>query len=109
MVQSAAQIAARLEVFRTETLASFEPVDKAKEAAHAEMNALLDSAVPPENLALPEVLITNTRAGLYIYVNSLVRSSLSPLDRDKLGRANVCDFCTDAARRSSPHGRHGHI
>ncbi|KLU88418.1 hypothetical protein MAPG_07403, partial [Magnaporthiopsis poae ATCC 64411] len=72
MVQSAAQIAARLEVFRTETLASFEPVDKAKEAAHAEMNALLDSAVPPENLALPEVLITNTRVGLYIYVNSLL-------------------------------------
>ncbi|KAL8333077.1 hypothetical protein RB593_003021 [Gaeumannomyces tritici] len=72
MVQSAAQIAARLEVFRTETLAGFEPVDKAIEAAQGEMNALLDSAVPPENLVLPEILISHTRAGLYIYVNSLL-------------------------------------
>ena len=71
-MQSASQIASRLELFRTETLASFDPVDKKKESANAEMDDILDSTVGLENFVLPEMPVANTRAGLYIYLNAAV-------------------------------------
>lgn len=77
IVQSAEQIAERLVHFRTETLAGFEPIDKAKAAASAEMDDFIDSAMGLDNLVVPEIMITNTRAGLYIYLNSLVRKRIA--------------------------------
>ncbi len=63
-------MAARLELFRTETLASFEPVDKVKEAENVEIDNLLDSTMGLQNFVLPDLEILNTRAGLYIYLNA---------------------------------------
>lgn len=72
IMQSAEQISQRLVQFRTETLAGFEPVDKAKAAANADMDDFLDSTMGLDSLVVPEIPISNTRAGLYIYLNSLV-------------------------------------
>lgn len=73
IMQNASQIAARLEFFRTETLASFEPADKKKEAANAEIDDILDSTMGLDNFVIPEIPISNSRAGLYIYLNACVR------------------------------------
>ncbi|RYP66395.1 hypothetical protein DL771_007804 [Monosporascus sp. 5C6A] len=70
MLQNAPQIAGRLELFRTETLASFDPIDKKKDPVNAEMDDILDSTVGLDNFVVPELPITNTRAGLYIYLNA---------------------------------------
>ncbi|ORY71831.1 mediator complex subunit Med5 [Pseudomassariella vexata] len=68
----ASQVASRLEFFRTDTLAAFEPVDKKKEAAKAEIDDLLDSTMGLDNFVIPELPVTNARAGLYIYLNALL-------------------------------------
>ncbi|PNP48362.1 hypothetical protein TGAMA5MH_00646 [Trichoderma gamsii] len=60
----------KLELFRTEVLAPLDPVDKSKQAANAVMDDILDSTVGVDNLVIPEVPITNTRAGLYIYLGA---------------------------------------
>ncbi|KAI0122965.1 mediator complex subunit Med5 [Xylariales sp. AK1849] len=70
IMQSASQIAARLEQFRTSTLAGFEPVDKKNEAAKAEMEDLIDSTIGLDNFPVSELSIMNSRAGLYIYLNA---------------------------------------
>ncbi|KAF3770718.1 Med5-domain-containing protein [Cryphonectria parasitica EP155] len=68
--QGAAQIASRLEMFRTETLAGFEPVDKKKEAANAEIDELFDETVGLQSIVLQPLDILRSRAGLYIYLNA---------------------------------------
>jgi mediator of RNA polymerase II transcription subunit 5 len=68
-------IADRLELFRA-TAASFEPVDKAKDAAKG-IDELLNSAVGHESLMLSELHIANTRAGLYIYLNACVSEQIT--------------------------------
>lgn len=70
MQSGASQIAERLESFRTGTLASFEPLDKKNEAAKAEFDDLIDSTLGFDNLAVSEIAVMNTRAGLYIYLNA---------------------------------------
>lgn len=72
IMQNASQIAARLELFRTETLAGFEPIDKKKEAANAEMDELLDETLGLQNLSIPDLHVDRSRAGLYIYLNAAV-------------------------------------
>lgn len=62
----------KLELFRTEVLAPLDPVDKSKQAANAVMDDILDSTVGVENLVIPEIPISNTRAGLYIYLSASV-------------------------------------
>lgn len=74
ILQSASQIAGRLELFRTETLAAFDPADKKRESASAEMDDILDSTVGLDSFVVPELPISNTRAGLYIYLNAAVGS-----------------------------------
>ncbi|KAJ9134623.1 Mediator of RNA polymerase II transcription subunit 5 [Pleurostoma richardsiae] len=69
IMQGASQIAARLELFRTDTLASFEPASK-KEAANTEIDELLDSTMGLDNFAVADLHIENSRAGLYIYLNA---------------------------------------
>ncbi len=73
ILQSASQIAGRLELFRTGTLAAFDPVDKKKDPASVEMDDILDSTVGLDSFVVSELPITNTRAGLYIYLNAAVR------------------------------------
>ncbi|KAI1076096.1 Med5-domain-containing protein [Whalleya microplaca] len=69
IMQSASQIAGRLELFRTETLASFEPADKKKEALNHEMNDL-ESSMALDSVVITEIPTVNSRAGLYIYLNA---------------------------------------
>ncbi|ROW06053.1 hypothetical protein VMCG_04710 [Cytospora schulzeri] len=70
IMQNASQIATRLELFRTGMLAGFEPIDKKKEADNAEMDELLDETIGLQNVAIPDLHITPSRAGLYIYLNA---------------------------------------
>ncbi|KAI0009032.1 Med5-domain-containing protein [Xylariaceae sp. FL0662B] len=69
ILQSASQIAGRLELFRTETLASFEPADKKEDASHG-MDELLESAMALDSVVVSELPTVNSRAGLYIYLNA---------------------------------------
>jgi len=67
-----ASIAERLELFRS-TLASFEPAEKPKDGGLEEM---LDSSVGLDSVILPELPISNSRAGLYIYLNACVSAEV---------------------------------
>ncbi|KGQ05737.1 Mediator of RNA polymerase II transcription subunit 5 [Beauveria bassiana D1-5] len=60
----------RLEIFRTQTLAQLDPIDEKKKAANAAMEELLDSTVGSDNFVIPEILISNSRAALYVYLNA---------------------------------------
>ncbi|KAG5943375.1 hypothetical protein E4U60_006702 [Claviceps pazoutovae] len=61
----------RLEMFRTDTLAKLDPVDKKKQAAaNAAMDELLDTTVGLDSIVIPDMPISNTRAALYIYLNA---------------------------------------
>lgn len=76
LLQNSAQAAARLEVFRTETLIAIEPVDKKEMAADKAIEDILDESIGlahgVDSMVVEEVPIMNSRAGLYIYLNSLV-------------------------------------
>ncbi|KAI8960103.1 Med5-domain-containing protein [Daldinia sp. FL1419] len=69
ILQSASQIASRLELFRTETLASFEPVDKKKETTNPGFDDI-ESTMALDNFVVPDLPNVNSRAGLYIYLNA---------------------------------------
>ncbi|EGU74803.1 hypothetical protein FOXB_14696 [Fusarium oxysporum f. sp. conglutinans Fo5176] len=69
-LQLVPQITDKLEQFRTEILASSDPADKKKQATNAAMDELLDSAVGLDNFVVAEIPVSNTRAGLYIYLNA---------------------------------------
>lgn len=71
-LQLVPEIADKLELFRTEILASSDPVDKRKQVANAAMDELLDSTVGLENFVVTPISVSNTRAGLYIYLNAAV-------------------------------------
>lgn len=79
---NATEPATRLEIFRTQTLAGFEPFDKNKEAEDAQVYEVFDQTVGLDNFQVRELPIENTRAGLYIYLNAAVSSA--PL--------NLCSF-----------------
>ncbi|KAI5859468.1 Med5-domain-containing protein [Durotheca rogersii] len=70
ILQSASQIASRLELFRTETLASFEPANKKKETGNPGIDDLLESTMALDNFSVTELPTVNSRAGLYIYLNA---------------------------------------
>ncbi|KAK3940761.1 mediator complex, subunit Med5 [Diplogelasinospora grovesii] len=70
MMQSQPDIAGRLELFRGQTLASFEPADKKKDAAVSDMSSYMDNLIGLDNFQVPEIPIVNSRAGLYIYLNA---------------------------------------
>lgn len=73
-MQNAGPIATRLDMFRTSTLAGFEPADGQKNPSNAEIEDLFDSTVALENFVISELPIVNSRAGLYIYLNAAVSS-----------------------------------
>jgi len=83
LMQSSPQIAARLEIFRRETLVALLPVDakeKNKDAerggAEKEMDDILEGGLGMslglESMVVEDIPSMNTRAGLYVYLNSLV-------------------------------------
>jgi mediator of RNA polymerase II transcription subunit 5 len=65
-----------LEVFRTQTMLAIEPVDKKEKAAEKEIEDILEEgmALGVESMVVAEMPIMNSRAGLYVYLNSLVSS-----------------------------------
>lgn len=76
VLQSSPQSAARLEVFRTETLLAVEPVEvkEVKGGADKDIEDLLQEGLElgVESMVVEEMPVMNTRAGLYVYLNSLV-------------------------------------
>jgi mediator of RNA polymerase II transcription subunit 5 len=71
-VNNSTEIAARLEMIRSQTLASFEPVDKTKDAEDTQVLDVYDQTVGLESFQIQELPIENTRAGLYLYLNAAV-------------------------------------
>jgi len=70
--ESTAHMSQRLRRVYTTTLAAFEPVETgADQKAEKPLDSLEDQSWH-ENLALPELSIPPTRAGLYIYLNAAV-------------------------------------
>jgi mediator of RNA polymerase II transcription subunit 5 len=76
LLRSSPQSAARLEVFRTQTLLAIEPVNNKERAADKEIEDILEEgmALGIETMAVADMPTMNSRAGLYVYLNSLVRS-----------------------------------
>jgi mediator of RNA polymerase II transcription subunit 5 len=97
IVHNADRIATRLDLFRTSTLAGFEPTDEKKEDTSAELDQLFGGTVDPEHYVIPDMPIVNSRAGLYIYLNAAVCNSYRKLPYDTRLHA--------AARRPSSGGR----
>lgn len=71
-LQLVPEITEKFEMFRKETLGSQDPTDKKKQVASAAMDELLDSTVGLDNFVVNEFPVSNTRAGLYIYLNAAV-------------------------------------
>jgi mediator of RNA polymerase II transcription subunit 5 len=74
LLQSSPQSAARLELFRTQTILAIEPVDKKERAADKEIEDILEEgmALGVESMVVADMPAMNSRAGLYVYFNSLV-------------------------------------
>ncbi|PHH81203.1 hypothetical protein CDD80_38 [Ophiocordyceps camponoti-rufipedis] len=80
-MQPAPGFVERLEMFRTDTLARLDPLFKKKQAdANAAMDELLEPAMRLENFVVPEIPITNSRAGLYVYLNAAGETQSSAID-----------------------------
>jgi len=79
LMQSSPQGAARLELFRTQTILAIEPVDKKERAADKEIEEMLEEgmALPVESMVVADMPTMNSRAGLYVYLNSLVSTPIS--------------------------------
>ncbi|KAK3378393.1 mediator complex, subunit Med5, partial [Podospora didyma] len=69
IMQTPSEVTNRLDIFRSQTLASFEPVDK-KDTAVSAINSYMDNLIGLENFQVPEIPIINSRAGMYIYLNA---------------------------------------
>ena len=78
LLQGSPLSASRLDDFRMGTLVRIEPVDKKERAADQEIEDILDEGMVLgiESLVVADLPIVNSRAGLYVYLNSLVCSRL---------------------------------
>lgn len=74
LLQSSPQSATRLELFRTQTMVDIEPVDKKEIEANKEIDAILDEGMGLgiDSVVVADLPTMNSRAGLYVYLNSLV-------------------------------------
>ena len=79
LLQSSPQSAARLELFRTQTMVEIEPVDKKEIEANKEIDAILDGGMGLgiDSVVVADLPTLNSRANLYIYLNSLVSTHRS--------------------------------
>lgn len=78
LLQSSPQNVQRLDVFRTQTLITILPVDKKERAANAEIDEILDSTIGMniDNIVVANLPTINSRAGLYIYLSSIVSTRM---------------------------------
>jgi mediator of RNA polymerase II transcription subunit 5 len=53
-------------------MASFDPIEKAKESVPGDLEHLIDSAVALDNFMVSELPLGRSRAGMYIYLNACV-------------------------------------
>jgi|SRR5450432_3106813 mediator of RNA polymerase II transcription subunit 5 len=85
LMHSSSLIAERLELFRTQTLLPLEPIDKKTQAANDEINQMIDStlALGIDSVPVVDLPPINSRAGLYVYLHSIVRT-LGPSYRNSL-------------------------
>lgn len=84
-LQPAPGFVERLELFRTDTLARLDPVDKKRQAAeNAAMDELLQTTVGLENLVIPDLPISNTRSALFIFFNASVSTTSRDLNMAEL-------------------------
>ena len=74
-MQTPSEVTNRLELFRSQTLTNFEPVDK-KDTAVSAIDSYMDNLIGLENFQVPEMPSINSRAGMYIYLNAAVRHPL---------------------------------
>jgi mediator of RNA polymerase II transcription subunit 5 len=67
-------IAERLDQFRTQTLLPLDPIDKKTQAANDEIDQMIDSslALGIDTIPVVDLPTVNSRAGLYVYLHSLV-------------------------------------
>ncbi|KAG4434630.1 hypothetical protein IFR05_009894 [Cadophora sp. M221] len=76
LLQCSPQGAARLEVFRTETLVALQPVEikQPKAGADKEIDDILEGELElgVDSMVVEELPVINTRAGLYVYFNALL-------------------------------------
>jgi mediator of RNA polymerase II transcription subunit 5 len=72
-------IAEKLELFRTQTLVPLDPIDKKTQAANDEIDQMIDSSMGMgiDSIPVVDLPTVNSRAGLYIYLHSLVSESPS--------------------------------
>lgn len=78
LLQSSPQNATRLELFRAQTLVALTPqTEKGDMSANKEIDEMLEGGLglSVDGIVVEEVPGVNSRAGLYIYLNSLVRTS----------------------------------
>lgn len=73
LINGSSMFAERLELY-TKTLVALEPVDKKAQKAGAEIDQIIDSAMAlgMDNIPVVEIPTMNSRAGLYVYLDSLV-------------------------------------
>lgn len=76
IMHAADRIANRLDLFRTSTLAGFEPVEEKKQEPNTELDNLFDGTVNLEHFVIPDIPIVPSRAGLYIHLNAAVGSQM---------------------------------
>ena len=76
LISGSSMFAERLELY-TKTLVAMEPIDKKAQKAGAEIDQIIDSAMAlgMDNIPVVEIPTMNSRAGLYVYLNSLVGAS----------------------------------
>ncbi|CZT52893.1 related to Mediator of RNA polymerase II transcription subunit 5 [Rhynchosporium secalis] len=76
LLQSNGPAAARLEVFRADTLVALEPIEikEPKEGAEKDIEDILADGLQlgVDSMVVEEMPVINTRAGLYVYFNSLL-------------------------------------
>lgn len=73
LINGSSMFADRLELY-TKSLMALGPVDKKAQKAGAEIDQIIDSAMAlgMDNIPVVEIPAMNSRAGLYVYLNSLV-------------------------------------
>lgn len=99
ILQPVPQFAEKLEVFRTETLAQMDPIDKkSSAAANAAMDELLDSTVGSENFVIPEIAISTTRTGLFVYLSASVSNGTTRGSAYKFADSDVAHRSTHLRR-----------
>ncbi|PBP24885.1 mediator complex subunit Med5 [Diplocarpon rosae] len=103
VLQSSPQIAGRLEIFRTETLAAFESPEakEPKGDADKDIEEILQGGLDlrVDSMVVEEIPVVNTRVGLYVYLNALL------VARPLIDDSSIFSYLHNQYQASSPHPR----